>query len=363
MIDWEKIQRKRGFNLWTPFLAPLSLVYGLGLRFRLFLHRQRDEKALPGFVVSIGNLSVGGTGKTPATCMLGAWAKEAGYRVAVLSRGYKGKSNEEVLVVSDGEKVMADSEQAGDEAYLLARKLMGVPVLISKERYAAGLKAHQDFGTNFFVLDDGFQHLRLSRDLNLVLLDASKPFGNGHLLPWGPLREPVAQLKRADAFMLTRITQGRAINDLRTYLEKRFPNRPVFQSDHVPERVVFPVGGESHDPRELKGKRLVAFSGIARNEAFRESLIALGADLLTFRSFEDHHVYEPEEILEMIAVRKNFGADCLLTTEKDWVRIEKQGLAGKDLGYLTIRFRLHDEEAAFVEMIQEKARIKLKPRA
>jgi tetraacyldisaccharide 4'-kinase len=266
------------------------------------------------------------------------------------------------LIVSDGEKVMAAPEEAGDEPYLLAKRLRDVPVVISRERYSAGLKAHEAFGSNFFILDDGFQHITLSRDLNLVLLDALKPFGNGHLLPWGPLREPITHLKRADAFILTRIGQGGALEDITNYLERRFPNRPVFRSDHVPDLIVFPGKGESHDPGSLKGKRLVAFSGIARNEAFRESLIALGADLLTFKGFEDHHVYDPDEIHELMAVRHALGADCLVTTEKDWVRIEKQGIGVKDLAYLTIKFQLHHEEDTFFEMIQEKARLKLKPK-
>ena len=139
--------------------------------------------------------------------MLAKWALNEGYRVAILSRGYGGNYRERVLAVSDGEKANVGPIQSGDEPYLLARKLRGVPVIISKKRYMAGFFANKRFDTNFFILDDGFQHLALERDMNLLLIDASNPFGNGYLLPWGTLREPIAQLKRADAFIITRSSQ------------------------------------------------------------------------------------------------------------------------------------------------------------
>ena len=160
-IDWAKIHERRTFSLATPALALLSFLYGLGVRLRVKAYRGMKKRSLPGFVVSIGNLTVGGTGKTPSVCMLAEWALGEGYRVAVLTRGYGGRYKTKVLEVSDGNDIKVGPAEGGDEPYLLAKKLHGVPVIISKKRYLSGLLAYKKFGTDFFILDDGFQHLAL----------------------------------------------------------------------------------------------------------------------------------------------------------------------------------------------------------
>ena len=353
-IDWATIHETRGFSLATPPLALLSFFYGLGVRLRLLYCGRINGKSLPGFVVSIGNLSVGGTGKTPAAAMLAEWALNKGYRVALLSRGYGGRNKKEVLEVSNDHEVLTGPDEAGDEPFLLAKRLREVPVIISKKRYLAGLLAHNRYKTNFFILDDGFQHLALKRDLDLVLMDAQHPFGNGHLLPWGPLREPVGQLNRADAFLITRSGKERSNNHLIDSLNRRFPGRPVFNSDHTPNKIVFPDVNKAYDPDFLKGKRVIAFAGIARPEMFRETLIQLGAEPVFFRGFEDHHAFHPDEIQGLISEKERLKADCLLTTEKDWVRIERLSPDYPGLGYLTIKFTLLSERGKFFGMIKDR---------
>jgi len=353
-FDWSEIHERKTFSPGTVPLAFLSFMYGLGVKLRLTGYRAMKRHSLPGFVVSIGNLTVGGTGKTPATCTLAGWAQHEGYNVAVLSRGYRGQYKKKVLEVSDGNDINADPAEGGDEPYLLARKLRGVPVVISKDRYLAGLWAHKKYGTNFYILDDGFQHLALKRNLDLVLIDAESPLGNGHLLPWGPLREPVEHLQRADAFIITRSGLEESGHDPMGFLKGKFSEKPVFQSDHTPDQIVFPNKGRVYDPGSLKGKRAIAFAGIARPQVFRETLIRIGVEPIFFRGFRDHHAFNPTEIQDLIAKKEKLGADLLLTTEKDWVRMEDLGAEYPDLAYLRIEFWLLSGTDEFFRLVKER---------
>lgn len=353
-IEWTKIHERRTFSIVTPILALLSVLYGLGVRLRVIAYKVIKRRSLPGFVVSIGNLTAGGTGKTPAACMLAEWASGEGYAVAILSRGYGGQYGTATLEVSNGHTILASPTAAGDEPYLLAKRLSGVPVILSKKRYLGGLLAHQKFKTHFYILDDGFQHLNLKRDLDLVLMDASNPFGNGHLLPWGPLRESINELKRADAFIITRSGMDASRGDLKGFLKKKFPGKPIFSSDHTPEHIVLPNKNRIYPSHVIKGKRVVAFAGIARPEAFEKILIHLGAHVVFFRAFKDHHNFLPDEIEDLIMRKESFKADYLITTEKDWVRLETLRPEYADLAYLTIRFEMLLGREAFFRMVKEK---------
>jgi len=194
----------------TAVLNLLSRGYNGLQSLRGFGYRQRliSPKKLPCKVISVGNITVGGTGKTPMTQYIAERLKHCGYRVAAVSRGYKGTAAGRVVktavIVSDGHRICPDSETAGDEPFLLASRLKEVPVVIGRNRFAAGMLALNTFQPQVIVLDDGFQHMQLARDIDLVLLDFNRPFGNRYLLPRGTLREPVSALKRADAFILTR---------------------------------------------------------------------------------------------------------------------------------------------------------------
>jgi tetraacyldisaccharide 4'-kinase len=377
MPDWSRIHREKRLGPWTLPLALCSAIYGLGVRLRLGAYATdifRGE-TLPGFVVSVGNLTAGGTGKTPAVVMLAQWAIGQGSRVAVLSRGYGSQGHQDILEVSDGQGRYADVRMAGDEPALIARAVPESPVIISRNRHRAGIYAYKKFGSDFFILDDGFQHLQLKRDLDLVLMDATDPFGNGHLLPWGPLREPVNQLSRADAFILTRFSkakgkQGRGqgsegkerhdgtpgtdpAQDVMALLKGRFHSIPVFCADHEPDRLVFPLSAAVHDPTFLREKRVVGFAGIAHTGQFEEMLTRLGAEVVQFRVFRDHCPYRGQDMNDLIRTKEKSGAHFLLTTEKDWMRIAPVAPPYTDLAYLCIRFSLLPGEDGVFRMIRD----------
>ena len=352
--DWSQFHQKESLGPWSLPMAFFSVLYGAGVRLRLWGYNRGlvERRALPGFAVSIGNITTGGTGKTPAVAMLASWARTEGHKVAVLSRGYGGTYKSEVLEVSDGHHIKAAPAETGDEPYMLAKKLTGVPVILSKRRYLAALYAREKFGTDLFVLDDGFQHLEIRPDLNLVLIDAANPFGNGRLLPWGPLREPVNQLARADAFILTRVNEQGAGEKGLKLLKEGFPSVPVFFSDHKAVKIVLPHSKETHSPGSLQGKRVLAFAGIARPEAFKKALLSLGADVIRFKGFRDHYPFRRDEIMSMIQEGEDLRTDYILTTEKDWVRITGIAPLCRELGYLCVEFRLITGQADFLGMIK-----------
>ncbi len=354
-LDWSRIHQKESSGIFSFLLAALSSIYGVGVRLRLQAYRAGvfKRQSLPGFVVSIGNLTVGGTGKTPAAIMLAKWALKEGFRVALLSRGYGGRYKKKFLEVSDGKRIKADSRSAGDEPYLLAKKISGVPVVISEKRYAAGMFAYEKFGCDFFILDDGFQHLELRRDLDLVLVDAERPFGNGHLLPRGPLREPVEQLARADACIITRCGDQGSGDNVKNYLMNKSIETLFLKANHLPKKVELPFLDEIHGPGILDGKKIVAFAGIARPNVFKQTLVEMGADIVYFRGFKDHYTYKKNEIRNLIHMKEKLEAHYLITTEKDWVRMASVAPAYKDMAYLCIEFELLSDGDSFFRMIRD----------
>jgi tetraacyldisaccharide 4'-kinase len=352
--DWSRLHKEKTLGLWSLSMAFLSVLYGAGVGLRLWTYNRGlfRRRSLPGFGVSVGNITTGGTGKTPAVAMVAVWARKEGHRVAILSRGYGGTYKNEVLEVSDGRDIKADQDETGDEPYLLAKNLPGIPVVLSKKRYLAGLYAHEKFGTDFFILDDGFQHLNLKPDLNIALIDGVNPFGNGRLLPWGPLREPVNQLGRADVFILTRVSDREIGEKNGKFLKDRFPSIPVFFADHKAKRVVLPYSKKTPGLCTLEGKRVLGFAGIARPELFRDTLMGLGADVIHFKGFRDHYRFQREEIVSIIQTGKDLKADYILTTEKDWVRIEDISPVCGQMGYLCIEFTFVSGKADFFGMIR-----------
>jgi tetraacyldisaccharide 4'-kinase len=353
-LDWSQLHQRESSGPWSLPMAFFSLLYGTGIRLRLWGYSRGvfRQRSLPGFAVSVGNITTGGTGKTPAVAMLAGWAKSEGHKVAVLSRGYGGTYKGKVLEVSDGYNIKAEPDEAGDEPYLLAKRLSGIPVVLSKRRYLAALFAHERFGADFFVLDDGFQHLEVRPNLNLALIDAADPFGNGRLLPRGPLREPVDQLARADAFILTRV-RGRVPREgALKLLKEEFPSVPVFFADHRADKVVLPYSNETLMPGSLRGKKVLAYAGIARPEAFKETLWGLGAEVVYFKGFRDHYKFHRHEIMAIVERGEELGVDYILTTEKDWVRIADIAFTHKRMGYLAIEFTLVSGQGDFLGMIR-----------
>ncbi len=357
--DWASIHRDRTFRYYTPVLAFFSFLYGIAQRLRHASYNLGilKKKSLPGMVVSVGNLTAGGTGKTPAVAALAKWALSQKIKVCIISRGYGGQYRSPVLVVSDGRQILSDSRLAGDEPILLAEKVPGSPVVLSRKRYLAGKYARERFGSELFIIDDGFQHMQLERDLNLVLMDGDQPFGNGHLLPRGPLREPLDQLARADVFILTRFRKDGA-NGTTAFLKDNYPDIPVFCADHVPDRVVFPRLEQVDSPRVLNEKRVVAFAGIGNPQSFRDTLVSLGAKLVAFRGFKDHYAYQKEDIDRLLRLKTREAAQYIVTTEKDWARMGRIWPDGSEIAVLCIQFSFLPGQEGVFRIIENALRKK-----
>jgi tetraacyldisaccharide 4'-kinase len=281
-----------------------------------------QRRRLPCRVISVGNLTVGGTGKTPLTIWLAQWYQCQGWRVAVISRGYKAQTAQPMQVVSTGEGPLLDWRTVGDEPYLLARALPGVPILIGKDRYRSGRYACDHFGAQVVIVDDGFQHLALHRDLDIVLLDATNPFGGGALLPRGILREPLSALRRADAIVLTRLESvNKTLSILGQTVRRWATQQPLYGMTTVPNTLCHVRTGATEDLVWLRQRRVLAFAGIGNPLAFAATLSQLGADVPVLYAFPDHHAYTEGDWHTMLTRAQQQRAACLVTTEKDAVRL------------------------------------------
>lgn len=304
-------------------LSPLAIIYAAVTRLRTAAYRSGLLKTtkLPVPVISIGNLTVGGTGKTPlVACVSRALAAE-GRKVCVLTRGYARENATERIVVSDGSTVLANLEAAGDEPLWLAENLKGVAAVIcDPDRAAAGRWAIENFESDVFVLDDGFQHLQLARDLNIVAIDATNPWGGGHLLPHGRLRETPRGLSRADFVIITRTEQSADISTLQGEIQKLLGDRPILTSQmHTKE--VRELNGQCLATFDLISQPVVAFCGIGNPDSFFCHLRRAGLKIATTQAFPDHHQYTPAEIVGLSEQARRLGASSLITTAKDAVKL------------------------------------------
>lgn len=281
-------------------------------------------------VISVGNLTVGGTGKTPMVEWLARWFRERGVRVAIISRGYG-----------------AEAGSLNDEALELEQKLPDVPHLQNPDRVEAGLTAVEEFETQLILLDDAFQHRRIHRDLNIVLIDALEPFGYGHLLPRGLLREPVANLKRADVIALSR---SDAVDEatraaIRSKAMKHAPQAAWLEVAHRPHSLLSSAGEES-SVDSLHGQRVAAFCGIGNPAGFRHTLDELGAEVVGFREFPDHHGYLRTEIEGLSSWIVSLQVDAVVCTHKDLVKVCLNSLGDRPLFALRIGLEIsHGEDA------------------
>jgi tetraacyldisaccharide 4'-kinase len=299
-------------------LAPFSQVYSAIQYLRAGLYRRGLLKTnrLQRPVVSIGNITVGGTGKTPITAYIASLLITQGYKVAVLSRGYGGSLEGQCIVVSDGLTVMRRPDECGDEPYLLASTVAGLMVIIGPDRFAAGQLAVKQLAPDIFLLDDGFQHLRLWRDLNILLLDCSRPLGNGWALPAGLLREPASATRRADLIIMTRCSEG-------TSISSDISGKPIFAASHNLVDALPLRGGESVALPALRGHKFLAFAGIAQPEFFFSGLRDKGINIEHTLSFPDHAGYDDARLDEITAAMQGCGAAYAITTEKDGVKLQK----------------------------------------
>ena len=327
------------FSLATLLLGG-SLLYKGAMQLRQALYRQGvlATYQLPCPVAAVGNLTVGGTGKTPMVVHLAEMCRAIGYRPVIVSRGYKSLGEHNGAVVSDAKAVLCDARQAGDEPFLMALLLPGVPVLVGRNRLAVGREAAARFRPDIILLDDGYQHVRLHRDLDILMMDAKYPFGNGYLLPRGRLREPTEALSRADAVILTRADPL----DPQAYLKlaRRVHPRPLFVCRHTAIiRDVLRAGRASNSginraegaAVDFKNLRAFAFAGLGRNDAFFKAVQDCGVRLLGQMGFEDHHPYSAQDLSRISEAASSAGAGLLITSDKDFVRLPPDSRFSIDL--------------------------------
>lgn len=304
-------------------LAPLSFVYGAAVKIRFALYRKGIFKTqtvgVP--VISVGNITTGGTGKTPLVEWIAKNLSARRQRVCVLTRGYRRTNPSERLVVSDSTQIVCDVTQSGDEAMMLAESLLGeAAVVCDADRVAAARWAVQNLDADVLILDDGFQHLRIARDLDIVTVDATNPWGNGRLLPTGILREPVGNLKRADCIIVTRADDGAAA-DLQEQISQT-TDAPVFRATALIHRITpFDSPETKADKAAIPKQPLAAFCGIGNPEAFFQQLRAEGFDLRHTEAFHDHHKYSQTDIDRLTQRAAGAGSQALITTGKDAVKL------------------------------------------
>jgi tetraacyldisaccharide 4'-kinase len=324
-------------------LRVLSIFYGLIIRLRnaLYVHSVFKRKRLAQRVISVGNITLGGTGKTPTVMHIAEVLLKHQKHPAVISRGY-GRNNESALVVvSDGDKVLVGAETGGDEPVLIGSKLAYVPVVADSNRYRAALFANQKFRNDAFILDDGFQHLSVQRDLDIVLIDASDPFGNGRLFPAGILREPLSALQRAHVVLITGADRVDDLAPLKRVIRRNTPAR-IFTSRQVAADLLDAVTGETKPLSSLRSTAVLAFSGIARPASFMSLLLSLGAEVKAEFSYPDHYVYKSSDLVAIRERAAKERLDMIITTEKDVVRLK--GLKPDGIWALRIELKIVENE-------------------
>ncbi len=335
-------------------IAPAGWVYGAAMSLRWSLYDTGLwASGVPSCpVVSVGNITLGGTGKSPAVAWVVSRLIEAGYRPAVISRGYGGDLAE-VTAVSGGTGEVLSSPPASDEAVMLARMFPAVPVITGRDRPEAAQRAAAEFGAEVIVVDDGFQHMALGRDMDLVVLRGERPFGNGRVFPAGALREPLAALRRAGAVLLT----GSVGTEARKMVERAAPRVPVFFGSLKPVALTDASGRMVGEPAGLKGATVVAVSGIGHPEGFARTLEELGVRILAHHAYPDHAIYSSGTLEGILRSLKETGADFILTTEKDIVKMA--ALAG-DSRLRALRVEMEIQEGGnLASLIMKAVREKL----
>lgn len=364
-------RRKDRFSFLGSFLFAVSLAYAAAVKLRAVGYQSGvlASKRLPCKVISVGNITVGGTGKTPMAVYLARLLHRLGHRIAVMSRGYRGEAEKTGGIVSNGREILLGVRSAGDEPVMMAKQLkdLEIPLLVGRNRYRMGLLAVREFKADVIILDDGFQHLNLVRDINLVLLDSRRPFGNKHLLPRGPLRETLSSLLRGDAFIMTRSdpTCNTAEIAWPDELKGELAGRPIFSCSHVPYiyRAIKGSGAApegftkrpiSSELESIKGRGVFAFSGIARNDDFRQTVERFGCDLKGFMDFPDHHRYSDNDLNNLYGAARDAGAEIYLTTEKDYARLDPGIHWPMDLVIIGVKISFGRDESDFSTFIKKR---------
>ncbi|MBN2162501.1 MAG: tetraacyldisaccharide 4'-kinase [Pontiellaceae bacterium] len=355
-------------SILRAILTLLSLLFGVivQLRLQLYRHRILRPSTLGCQVISVGNLTVGGTGKTPVVEVFAKNLQQQGRKVAILSRGYKskelpffqkmvqrvttGKIETPPRVVSDGNRLLLDSWTAGDEPYMLASNLPEVAVVVDKDRVKAGKYAIKELGCDTLILDDGFQYLKLGNRLDIALVDRTNPFGGGHLLPRGLLREPMRNIKRAGFIFITKCNDG-GDQELKEQLRRLNPVAEISECRHANKYLKDVFGDRTHDLSYLNGMKIAAVSAIAVPESFEKALEKLGAEIIYTRRFADHHRFSQQEIINTINWSIKRGAEAILTTEKDAVRFPFVDRRDIPIMFLRVEIEMLSGEEEFMDWI------------
>ena len=356
-IEIIRERRKAPFDSFVKgllFVASRFYLRAINTRIWLYDNRVIRNRAIGCLVVSIGNLTCGGTGKTPIVEIFARTLSQKGRKVAVLSRGYRSRDKRGFFeklrkrlfskkmevpprVVSDGKNLLHDSITAGDEPYMLASNLKNVAVLVDKDRVNSGLYAIDEFGTDVLILDDGFQYLRLKAHINIVLVDSTSPFDNHHVLPRGLMREPIEHLLRADYVFLTKSDGSPRLRHLKEFIRKHNHRAEIIECCHKPKYLEDVFDRGKRFPLEtLQGKKLASISAIANPASFEGFLEDLGGELVLKRHYADHHRYRQQEMIDFINDAKAAGADLIVTTEKDAVRMPRLDRRDIDIQFLRV---------------------------
>lgn len=371
-IEIIRERRKAPFDSFVKgllFVASRFYLRAINTRIWLYDNRVIRYRAIGCLVVSIGNLTCGGTGKTPIVEIFARTLSQKGRRVAVLSRGYRSKDKRGFFeklrkrlfskkmevpprVVSDGKNLLHDSITAGDEPYMLASNLKDVAVLVDKDRVKSGLYAIDEFGTDVLILDDGFQYLRLKAHINIILVDSTSPFDNHHVLPRGLMREPIEHILRADYVFLTKSDGSPRLRHLKEFIRKHNHRAEIIECCHKPKylEAVFDRG-RRHPLESLQGKKIASISAIANPASFEGFLEDLGGELVLKRHYADHHRYRQQEMIDFINDAKAAGAELIVTTEKDAVRMPRLDRRDIDIQFLRVEIDILSGQENFDQCI------------
>ena len=347
--------QQRGFiaALIKSTLSTLTYPYSAVLNTRNILYKNGVAKStrLPVKVISIGNITTGGTGKTPLVEFMARYLLEKNKKVAILSRGYGGKN-----------PLQKNSDNVNDECLILRENLQDVPVLAGKDRVSNGEKAIREFSVDCLLLDDGFQHFKLKRDLDIVVIDSLNPFGGENLIPRGSLREPLKNLGRADLFIISHCNQSneQTIKSIYTKLNHINIDAPVCESIHRPVHIENITDGSILGSEWLKGKRVYGLSAIGNPESFAYTLKELEADLIKHRKFHDHHNYNRKEIDDIISEAKSLGADAIVVTQKDIVKIRNMDIKNFNILSLKIEIQIIKGIELYEDAIDRVFKLKCK---
>jgi len=309
--------------LWALLIFPFSFLYRISIALKNFLYDRNFSKParLDIPVISVGNVCAGGTGKTPMVLFIAEYLRKKGINPAIISRGYKRKTSG-IVIVSDNKHVIVSSpEECGDEPFLMARKLKDVPVLVDKNRFAAGLYAQKIFNPDIIILDDAFQHRKIYRDSDIVLIDSTNPWGNGSVLPGGPLREPLNSLKRADLIVLSRTNETENIEPVVQKIEK-LSTAPITLTRYKVKSWI-DIKGKTYNPDYLRHKPVFGFTATGNPESFKKTLKFLNVDLKGFKIYKDHHWFKESDIKTIADKAENLNVGYLVTTEKDMVKLRQ----------------------------------------